>query len=95
MSIFHQLTEDDIEGLGLTHKGIAFGFVPVWIGGIPEDLEYGSVIEAEVTLSTRNWVPEILLDIAESIYSFLADNFMPEDADITFPLKITGEIYER
>lgn len=95
MSIFHQLTEEDIEELGLTHKAIAFGFVPVWIGGIPEDLEDGSVIESEVIVSTRNWVPNILLHIAESIYIFLADNFMPEDADITFPLKITGEIYER
>lgn len=93
MSIFHQLTEEDIEELGLTHKAIAFGFVPVWVGGLPADLEDGSVIESEFIISTRNWVPESLLSIAESIYSFLANNFMPEDEDITFPLTITGEIY--
>lgn len=83
MSIFNQLTKEEMKDMGLTHTGYIFGFVPIWIGD--KDSEGPTFVE-------RNWVPEWLFDIGKAMHD-TATMFMPfDDPRRMFILKITGEI---
>jgi len=62
-----------------THKGLMYGFVPIYV-----NQPYSECPE----ISARNWACELLLDLADAMFSFAA---MFSDEPLFF-FKVTGEL---
>lgn len=76
------MTRDELIKEGYRHKGLAFGFIPVYVH-----------LDGEVCI-TRKWVPDILMGVSAWIYAFITDIVDPYGLTYggSYPIKITGEI---
>lgn len=61
MSIRYPVPKEHM-GTLYTHYGWAYGFIPVYVGGLEEGDE-------TLLVSVRNWVPEWALDFAEAAFN--------------------------
>lgn len=72
-------------GLNATHKGIMFGFIPVYL-----NMDNGECPGVE----GRNWFCEFLMDIVIPIYLFIGNCMIRCNPTFepVFMIKITGEL---
>lgn len=77
-------------GEEFTHYGWYFGVLPVYLGGLIKDQEGNFTVEDPYGLrvSTRNWVPEFVMDTVEFIDRLLR----PLSSEVASPFYVTGEI---
>lgn len=91
MSLLYHWTPETLKEHGFTHTALAFGFVPVYVGNLPNNLQDGELV-AEISIATRNWIPEFLFDWAEEAFFFFASMTADDEDLVQLPLKITGEL---
>ncbi|SPY08069.1 hypothetical protein [Oligella urethralis] len=82
MAIFKRMTKEEMKEQGLTHKGIMFGFCPVYLGDL--DSEGPNVV-------VRNWFPDWLFDLGYFLDSATRMTLPFNDED-PFKILVTGEI---